>query len=137
MNECDEGVPNNPSLYTLGFQSVGGHLVFYILSQMSLNRNILVETIQNGLTVLQALQPGRNYGRRTLTAVYKVESRYLAIKLRFVYVFERKKPTFTTRPSALGDLTKANIYKPTPACINDIHNSVILDEISNPEVEWM
>lgn len=46
------------------------------------------------------------------------------------------KPTFTTRPSALGDLTKANIYKTTPAC-NDIHNSVILDEISNPEVEWM
>jgi hypothetical protein len=50
------------------------------------------------------------------------------------------KPTFTTRPSVLGevlgDLTKANIDKTTPAC-NDIHNSVILDEISNPEVEWM
>lgn len=76
MNECDEGVPNNPSLYTLGFQSVGGHLVFYIWSQMSLNRNILVETIQNGLTVLQALQPGRKLWL----------SRYLAIKLRFVCV---------------------------------------------------
>lgn len=58
-------------------------------------------------------------------------------KIAFCMCLKETKPTFTTRPSALGDLTKANIYKPTPACINDIHNSVILDEISNPEVEWM
>lgn len=54
MNECDEGVPNNPSLYTLRFESAGT-FGFYILSQMSNRIYILVETIKNGLKVLQAL----------------------------------------------------------------------------------